>query len=258
MPSTASSSGRSDTGSWLMPYSWRTSIAAPTRSVVRASTTGGRSGSCGRARSSSSMRTTPAGRREQAVGPHPLVVVELRQVVPAAVREDHDHDGLARGGATLAHDPARLVERGDDRRAARFAGEDALLPRDPPRHRKRVAVRDAHPAVDHLRVVRARKEVLADALGQVRAGRVAGQDGALRVRARPRRCPASASAGSARCRSPSRRSRRWRRGGVSRPSVWAQISGPVVSSWAVGFSWFQYWSGLNAPGMSRASRAATE
>ena len=45
---------------------------------------------------------------------------------------------------------------------------------------------------------------------------------------------------------------------VIRPSVWAQISGPVVRSWADGFSAFQYWSGLNAPGMSRASRAATE
>ena len=45
---------------------------------------------------------------------------------------------------------------------------------------------------------------------------------------------------------------------VIRPSVWSQSSGPVVSSCAAGFSWFQYWSGLNAPGMSRASRAATE
>ena len=45
---------------------------------------------------------------------------------------------------------------------------------------------------------------------------------------------------------------------VIRPSVWAQISGPVVRSCADGFSGFQYWSGLNAPGMSRARRAATE
>ncbi len=45
---------------------------------------------------------------------------------------------------------------------------------------------------------------------------------------------------------------------VIRPSVCCQISGPVVRSWAIGFSMFQYWSGLNAPGMSRASRAATE
>ena len=45
---------------------------------------------------------------------------------------------------------------------------------------------------------------------------------------------------------------------VTRPPVCSQISGPVVASWAAGFSAFQYWSGLNAPGMSRASRAATE
>ena len=45
---------------------------------------------------------------------------------------------------------------------------------------------------------------------------------------------------------------------VIRPSVASQISGPVVRSCAAGFSVFQYWSGLNAPGMSRASRAATE
>ncbi len=45
---------------------------------------------------------------------------------------------------------------------------------------------------------------------------------------------------------------------VIRPSVWSQSSGPVVRSCASGFSWFQYWSGLKAPGMSRASRAATE
>ncbi len=44
---------------------------------------------------------------------------------------------------------------------------------------------------------------------------------------------------------------------VIRPSVCSQSSGPVVRSWAFGFSMFQYWSGLNAPGMSRASRAAT-
>ena len=34
-----------------------------------------------------------------------------------------------------------------------------------------------------------------------------------------------------------------------------RAGGPLVG---VGFSVFQYWSGLNAPGMSRASRAATE
>ena len=44
---------------------------------------------------------------------------------------------------------------------------------------------------------------------------------------------------------------------VMRPSVCSHSSGPVVRSWAAGFSMFQYWSGLKAPGMSRASRAAT-
>jgi hypothetical protein len=45
---------------------------------------------------------------------------------------------------------------------------------------------------------------------------------------------------------------------VIRPSVWSHSSGPVVRSCAAGFSMFQYWSGLKAPGMSRARRAATE
>ena len=35
---------------------------------------------------------------------------------------------------------------------------------------------------------------------------------------------------------------------VIRPSVWSHSSGPVVRSWATGFSMFQYWSGLKAPG----------
>ena len=55
--------------------------------------------------------------------------------------------------ALVGHEPARLVERRDDGRAARLAGEDALLARDPPRHRERVAVRDPDPAVDDRRVV---------------------------------------------------------------------------------------------------------
>ena len=76
---------------------------------------------------------------------------------------------------------ARLVERRHDRRAARLAGQDALLARDPAGHRERVAVGDAHPAVDRGRVEGAREEVLADALGQVGSGGVARQDGALGV-----------------------------------------------------------------------------
>ena len=139
-----------------------------------------------------------AGGRQQAVRPHPLVVVELREVVPAAVREDHHDDRSSRGGAVVAHDPARLVERGDERRPARLAREDPLLPRDPSRHRERVTVRDAHPAIDHRRVVRAREEVLADALGQVRPRGVAGQHGALGVRAHDHQVRLLGLAGSGR------------------------------------------------------------
>jgi hypothetical protein len=73
------------------------------------------------------------------------------------------------------------VQRRDHRRAARLAGEDPLLAGDPTRHRERVTVRDADPAVDHCRVVGARKEVLPHPLGEVRAGDVPGQDAALRV-----------------------------------------------------------------------------
>jgi hypothetical protein len=88
---------------------------------------------------------------------------------------------VARGRSLGAISPGDLVERRDQRRPARLAGEDPLLARDPARHRERVAVRDADPAIDRRRVVRAREEVLADALGQVRPGGVAGQDAPLRV-----------------------------------------------------------------------------
>ena len=43
-----------------------------------------------------------------------------------------------------------------------------------------------------------------------------------------------------------------------RPRVWRQISGPVVCSCASGLAAFEYWSGRNAPGVSRTSRSAVE
>ena len=117
------------------------------------------------------MRVVDAGRRHQAVGPHPLVVVDLGQVAPAAVGQEHDDDRVlaAVGRGQVAHDLAS----GDHRGAARAAAEDALLAGQPAGHGERVAVADAHPAVDDGGVVGAREEVLADALGQVRAGGVA-------------------------------------------------------------------------------------
>ena len=45
---------------------------------------------------------------------------------------------------------------------------------------------------------------------------------------------------------------------VTRPSVCAQISGPVVSSCERGLSGFEYWSGFHAFGVSRTRRSDTE
>ena len=45
---------------------------------------------------------------------------------------------------------------------------------------------------------------------------------------------------------------------VIRPAVWRHISGPVVPSCASGLCGLWYWSGLNAPGVSRATRSETE
>ena len=81
------------------------------------------------------------------------------------------------GPCQVADDLARR----DHRRPARAAGQDPLLAGEAAGHRERVAIADADPAVDDRRVVGAREEVLADALGQVRAGRVAGQDAALGI-----------------------------------------------------------------------------
>ena len=83
--------------------------------------------------------------------------------------------------ASVLGELADDLARGDHRGPARAAGQDALLAGQPARHRERVAVADADPAVDDRGVVRAGHEVLADALGQVRAGGVAGQDAAFGV-----------------------------------------------------------------------------
>ena len=117
---------------------------------------------------------------EQAVGAHPLVVVDLGQVAPAAVGQEDDDHGVA---------PVR-----SSRRARRTTSRAATIavphePPDripssrvmPPGHGEGVAVADADPAIDDRRVVGAREEVLADALGQVGPGGVAGQDAALGI-----------------------------------------------------------------------------
>ena len=45
---------------------------------------------------------------------------------------------------------------------------------------------------------------------------------------------------------------------VTLPSVCRQISGPVERSCSAGLAGLEYWSGRNAPGVSRVRRSATE
>ena len=105
MPSTASPSGRSETGSWLIAVLLERGdgLAHPL----------GRPGD-------DEVRQQPgvvavveqvgdaddgAGRGQQAVGAHPLVVVDLREVAPAAVGQEHDDDGVARRRSSRASSP---------------------------------------------------------------------------------------------------------------------------------------------------------
>ncbi len=119
------------------------------------------------------------GRRHQAVRAHPLVVVELGEVAPPAVGEEHHDDRLV--AAVLGRQFADDLAGRDHRGPARPAGQDPLLAGQSPGHREGVVVAHAHPAIDDGRVVRPRDEVLADALGQVRPGGVPRQDAPLRV-----------------------------------------------------------------------------
>ena len=93
-------------------------------------------------------RTGAASSARGAVLDHPVVVEELREVRAAAVREEHEH-------ARVRAEPLRDLDRGPRRRAGRSADEQALLAREPARGEERVAVGDAHPFVDDLRVQRA-------------------------------------------------------------------------------------------------------
>ena len=113
------------------------------------------------------------------------------------------------GGGQLAGD----LQRGHQRRPARAAGEDPLLARQAAGHRERVAIADPDPAIDDGRVVRAREEVLADALREIRPGGVTRQHGPLRIRADDHHVAGSARAGNGRPRRSSRPSRRSRRNG---------------------------------------------
>ena len=111
---------------------------------------------------------------EEAVLPHPFVVVDLAEVVPAGIGQDDDHQGLL---IELAGDIDRRLHGG----TAGAADQDAFFTGDAPSGQKGVAVVDLHDAVDQLQVDGAGDEVFADSLHLVRLDRVAGVEGSLGV-----------------------------------------------------------------------------
>ena len=99
-------------------------------------------------------------RREEAVVGHPAVVEDLRQIAPAAVGQQDDHDGIRAG---LLGDLARR----DDGHAARSADEEPLLPGQASGHQEAVAVGHRDDLIRDRAVIGRRPEVLADALDEV-------------------------------------------------------------------------------------------
>ena len=173
-PATASPSASSETGIWLIPYSWssRDRLAdplgrpgdddrRPLRAVVAAARGARR---CGRPRRSWRAGRSPASTRRCRAS----TCSSCRRRAGSRRRPPR----AARAGSSAMSTP-RLVERRQHRGAGRLAGEDPLLAGHPAGHRERVPVGDPDPAVDDGRVVRAREEVLADPLLEVRPGRVA-------------------------------------------------------------------------------------
>ena len=114
---------------------------------------------------------------QEAVRREPLVVEHLREVAPSTVGQEHDDQRIR------VVDPRGDLERGDGRHAARAADEQRLLPREPTRHRERLAVAHRDDLVADRPVVSVRPEVLAYALDEIGPTGAAGVDRALRVRA---------------------------------------------------------------------------
>src|SRR5690606_15643536 len=110
---------------------------------------------------------------QEAVGAHPLVVEDLRQVAAAAVgQQHHDHRvGIAAGD----------LDRGDHGHAAGAADQQAFLAGQPAGHLEGVGVGDRDDLVRDRGVVGRGPEVLAHALDQVGPAGAAGVDRAPRI-----------------------------------------------------------------------------
>ena len=151
------------TGTCETPYSRRIAMASRTVSSGWTWTRGGSDGvplRCLWASSSVTVSVGRSARAEEAVVRHPAVVVELGEVAPAGVGDDHDDDGVAPG---LVPD----LEGGPDGGTGGAADEDPLLAGDPAGGQEAVAVRDHDDPVGDVAVVGVRPEVLTDALDEI-------------------------------------------------------------------------------------------
>ena len=111
---------------------------------------------------------------EEAIGVHPRVVEDLRQVRAPAVREDHGDQGVL-------VEVARHLQRGVHREPARAAHEHPLGLREPAGGDEAVAVGDRDVAVGDGGVVGGGPEVLAHALDEVGMDLFVRVDRALRI-----------------------------------------------------------------------------
>ena len=156
----------------------------------------------------------------------------------------------------------RDLEGRPDRRAGGAADEQPFLAREPARGQERVAVGDADPLVDDVRVHRLRPRVLADALDEVRVevalvlGRV---DRALGVGADDQHLrlvllEVAADAGDRAARADGDHDRV----DVAALGLLEDLGRRHLGSAPRGFAMFEYWSGLKPPGISSASRDDTE
>ena len=195
--------------------------------------------------------------RDQTVGPqeahveHPRVGVDLREVAAARIGDQHDDDVVGTG---IARDGERRVHRG----SARPADQQALVARDAPGGEERVGVADLDDPVDDRgsNVVGQKSSPMPS----VRYGRPVPPEytepdgiGADDLHSRVLRLQEPADAGDRPAGSDA--------GDEVRDTTVASAPrspGPVVRSCARGFAAFEYWSGRNAPGVSRTSRSAVE
>src|SRR5579872_7252604 len=87
----------------------------------------------------------------------PMIVVEFREILEAAVGKHGDDD-------RLSIEPLRELHARPDIGSGAAARENALLAREPPRRAERILIREGHHFVDHAEIHAGDEMILADAL----------------------------------------------------------------------------------------------